>query len=110
METEIKWSELSSVHLKNIYDYISNDSETYALRFIESLIKSVNRQLILFPDSGREVPEFKSTQFRFLKEVIFKGYRIIYNPSKVPEKITIIAVFNGRMDVLKNKSAGWEIE
>jgi|ERR1700741_7531 len=110
MAPEIRWSEKSTKNLLHIYDYIAFDSHFYAERFIKKLVSSVEKQLQLQPNSGRSVPEFTNTRLKFLKEVIFKGYRIIYNPDQLPIRITIIAILNAKMDVPKHIDASWIIE
>jgi toxin ParE1/3/4 len=110
MATEIRWSEKASSNLQHIHDYIASDSPYYAERFINKLVLSVEKQLRSQPLSGRIIPEFERTLLDYLKEVIFKGYRIIYNPSKAPASITIIAVLNSKMDVPKQVSQSWILD
>ena len=110
MATEVNWSERASQNLHHIYDYISFDSHFYAERFVTKLISSVEKQLVSQPLSGRNIPEFKDTRLDFLREIIFKGYRIIYNPTNSPLKVTVIAVLNAKMDVPKHFNEPWIIE
>ena len=110
MATEVNWSEKASQNLLHIYNYIAFDSNYYAERFIKKLVSSVEKQLATQPLSGRNVPEFEGTRLNFLREIIFRGYRIIYNPSKSPIKITVIAVLNAKMDVPKQIKESWEID
>ncbi len=49
MATKIVWSKRSESNLKNIFDYISRDSEIYAIRFITKLIQHTESELINFP-------------------------------------------------------------
>lgn len=71
---KIIWTEFALADLKSIHEYISQDSRTYASRFIEKLIKRVD-QLETFPKSGRVVPEFGDNSIR---ELIEGNYRIVY--------------------------------
>jgi len=71
---KVIWSELALDDLKNIYEYISNDSIYYAGRQIERIIERVE-QLQNFPESGRIVPEFNK---EILRELIEGNYRIVY--------------------------------
>mgnify|MGYP001599629382 FL=1 len=52
---KINWTLYSKDDLQNIYNYISNDSEVYALRVIEKIIDTT---LVLekFPRIGRMFP------------------------------------------------------
>ncbi|MFA6923727.1 MAG: type II toxin-antitoxin system RelE/ParE family toxin [Bacteroidales bacterium] len=107
MATKIEWSEKSVSNLNHIYDFIAKDSPTYAKRFVKSLIETTEKQLFKFPLIGRPAPEFQNTPVNFLKEVMYKGYRIIYLHSDSSEKICIIAVINGRQDIIKNVKPDW---
>ena len=62
---QIKWTTKSLKDLKAINDFISLDSKFYAARFINRLIQRVD-QLVLFPDSGRIVPEKNNPEIREL--------------------------------------------
>jgi len=104
---EVTWSARSIENLSSIYDYI--DSKVYAERFINSLVLSVESQLGVFPNSGRWVPEFYDSPLSFLREVIYKGYRIIYDPRNEPEKVHVLAVRHSRME-LTSKTVEWILE
>lgn len=108
MATTINWTPRAENDLKNIYDYIARDSDFYATRFINALISSVTTQLSIFPLSGRKIPELEQTKLDFLREVIYKSYRVIYDPTKLPLQVDIIAVQSARMDFGK-QSRSWEI-
>jgi toxin ParE1/3/4 len=110
MATEVKWSEKASSNLLNIYQYIASDSIFYAQRFTKNLVLAVEGQLKRQPLSGRNVPEFQDSRLNFLKEVLFRGYRIIYNPSRAPAKITIIAVLNAKMDTPRHIPEDWVLD
>jgi len=107
MATKIEWTERSVTNLNHIYNFIAADSPTYAIRFVKNLVNSSEKLLKEFPLSGRFVPEFQNTPIHFLKELIFKGYRVIYNPSNAPDKVTIISVINGRMDIEKDSNKNY---
>lgn len=68
------WSELALDDLRNIYNFIAIDSAYYARLQIDRIIERTN-QLILFPNSGRVVPEFNLDT---LRELIEGSYRIVY--------------------------------
>ncbi len=71
---QINWTIKAKSDLKNIFDYISNDSTKYAQRQIQGIVKNTsfikNNSKI-----GRVVPEFNNPKVR---EVIVNKYRIIY--------------------------------
>jgi addiction module RelE/StbE family toxin len=85
---QIKWTTKSLKDLKAINDFISLDSKFYATRFINRLIQRVE-QLVLFPDSGRIVPEKNNPEIR---ELIEGNYRIFYRQQK--KYITILRIHN----------------
>jgi len=39
VEKKIEWSKSAENNLKNIFDYIANDSEIYATRFITKMVQ-----------------------------------------------------------------------
>jgi len=94
------WSTKSEKLLKKHYNFIAKDSKIYALRFISSLIEYTeeyfNRSIIV---NGRLVPEFKGTSLSYLREIIYKGYRIIYSSSADNGQIYIVMVISGRMNI-----------
>ena len=71
---KVLWTELALGDLKNIHEYISKDSKSYADKFIDKIIGRVD-QLEAFPKSRRKVPEFDS---EIIRELIEGNYRIVY--------------------------------
>lgn len=102
MATQVTWSHKARTHLARIHRHIAEDSSVYANRFTKKLIQHTQDQLSNHPLSGRKVPEFHQTPLGELREIIFKGYRIIYNPAQAPEQVTVLAVMSGRMDLENN--------
>jgi len=82
----ITWTALAIEDLKNIYNYILNDSKIYADRIVEKIMARVD-QLAYFPRAGRVVPEFENES---LRELIEGNYRIIYKLTA--HKISIIRI------------------
>ncbi len=71
---QINWTIQAKNDLREIADYISKDSKSYAERQIFKIIQStsiLNTQMF----SGREVPEFQDPTIR---EIIKGNYRVIY--------------------------------
>ncbi len=101
---KVIWTEKASAHLKSIHDYIAEDSEVYATRFVKSLVGATSK-LSVFPRAGRVVPEFANTPLN-LREVIYQGYRIIYTFS-VKEEVVIVTVAHGRENIIKNLTEDW---
>jgi toxin ParE1/3/4 len=63
---EIIWTEYAMEDLKLIHEYISKDSQVYADRQVDKIIKRVD-QISSFPKSGRVVPEFNIEDLRELR-------------------------------------------
>jgi toxin ParE1/3/4 len=61
------WSEPAVIDLENIKDYISRDSEYYALDLVESIFRSVEK-LAAYPNIGRMVPEY---QDKAIREILY---------------------------------------
>jgi addiction module RelE/StbE family toxin len=85
----LNWTEQAAIDLKNIFDYISNDSKLYAIRHI-SKIRNKCSVLKTNPMIGRVVPEFG---IQNLRELIFGNYRIIYKIVDT-QQIDILTIFH----------------
>jgi toxin ParE1/3/4 len=107
MATEIKWTDRAINNLNRIHNFIALDSPIYAKRFTISLVTSTENLLSKQPLSGRQLPEFINTPVSYLREVIYKGYRVIYNPSNFPTSVSVVAIINGRQDVWQNIKTDW---
>lgn len=90
------WTETALEHLDEIYRYIARDSTLYAKRMVDRLTKR-SMQIVNFPFSGREVPEYRLKQIR---QVIEGSYRIIYYIKS--DGIDVLAVLHCAQDSLKN--------
>jgi len=90
MRRTIRWSATSVTDLESIKNYIAEDSETEAIRFLKE-IKDKVREIPDFPFLGRKVPEMNDENFR---EIIFSNYRIIYEIGD--DLIKIHTVFHQR--------------
>lgn len=82
----IIWSPDAAADLEAICEYIAKDSEYYARVFAQGVINAIER-LLIFPESGRIVPEYNRKD---LCEIIFQNYRIVYRiKSDAVEIVTI---------------------
>ena len=90
---KIKWTNKAVNNLRSIYDYIALDSELYAFRFINSLVKATLK-LESLPYCGRVVPELENESIR---EIIYENYRIVYRLPAIQkvDVIEIIAIVHG---------------
>jgi len=85
----IIWSPDAADDLESICEYIAEDSDYYARVFAHGVIKAIER-LIIFPESGRVVPEYDQKDIR---EIIFQNYRIVYRVKS--DTIEIVAITHG---------------
>ncbi|MDP2183409.1 MAG: type II toxin-antitoxin system RelE/ParE family toxin [Actinomycetota bacterium] len=71
---KVAWSPLADEQVDDAVVYISGDSPTAALQWLERLLDRV-KSLATFPDSGRMVPELGRQGIR---EIIVSPYRVMY--------------------------------
>ena len=86
---KVIWSQSALADLKQIHDFIFKDSPKYALIMVEHIFEQTD-YLSNYPQIGRTVPEIDTITVR---EIIFKGYRIIYQIKAT--HIEIITVIHG---------------
>lgn len=86
---KVQWTNNAIDQLVNIYEYISLNSPTYAMRMVDRLTRR-SEQISDQPLSGRKVPEYDVEDVR---ELIEKPYRIIYRVQQ--DKIDVLAVIHG---------------
>ncbi len=98
----IEWSARSRNDLRELKDYIGQDSPHYARRFIERIIATVEK-LADFPEIGRQVPEAENRND--VRELIFQGYRIIYLIQT--DNVSIITVIHGSRDLSNVEKQPW---
>jgi addiction module RelE/StbE family toxin len=85
------WSEPAKSDLKQIFDYISEDSKYYAHEVIDKLVEATEI-LNNFPRLGRIVPEKNDESIR---EIFKYSYRIIY---QITESIEILTIVHSKQD------------
>ena len=87
---KIVWTELAISDLKEIFDYIADDSIRYASITANKIYQRV-QPIIENSYIGRMVPEFS---VKSLREVIDGNYRIIYR-IRSKSKLDILRVYHG---------------
>ena len=90
------WSEPARKNLKQIYDFISQDSEYYAKEVVDKIVNQ-SEKIAELPKMGREVPEISNENIR---ELIIYSYRLIYEITS--SEINILALVHGRRMFPKN--------
>lgn len=89
----VKWTGHALAQLRQIHDYIAQDSPLYAKKVSEALV----RKTVLLdelPHLGHKVPELNEDHVR---ELALYSYRIIYEITA--SRIDILAVIHKRRDV-----------
>ncbi len=86
---KVVWTDLSTTDLKEIFDYIADDSVRYASITANKIYQRV-QPLSENPLMGRIVPEFNRKEIR---ELIEGNYRIIYLIKNTSE-IDILRVYH----------------
>ena len=86
----IIWSREAGESLAEIEEFIARDSWERAVCFVDALIDHAEALLTDNPRSGRVVPETGNPD---LRELIYRGYRIVYRLKN--DNVEILTVFEG---------------
>lgn len=89
----VEWSGPAKRDLKQIHDYIAQDSKYYAKSVISNIVKK-SESLEPFPKAGRMVPEINDPDVR---EIFIYSYRLIYEVT--PKRVEILAILHGKRDL-----------
>ena len=89
----VTWTDHALAQLKNIHNYIAQDSAFYAKRVSEAIVLKT-KHLDELPYKNRKTPEINDEQFR---EISQYAYRILYE-IKSNDKIDVLAVIHKRSD------------
>ena len=90
---EILWALTAESDLQEIEKFIAMDSVLHAVGFVDRLIESTE-MLRTSPRIGRVVLEFNRHD---LREVLFRGYRVVYQLQG--DTATILRVVHGARDL-----------
>ena len=74
---DVVWSNIAENDLKNIVEYIADDSPPNALKIFKS-IKQKASNLNGFPERGRIVPELRDQGILQYWELVLSPWRILY--------------------------------
>ncbi|MDO9541213.1 MAG: type II toxin-antitoxin system RelE/ParE family toxin [Kiritimatiellia bacterium] len=91
---EINWTDEAERWLKDIHNYISQDSPESAIRIVDSLYKKA-QLLRQFPEMGYKYDKILNHSVRIL---LYGHYRIAYL-IKPDGDIDILGVFHGSLDI-----------
>ena len=95
----VTWSQEAGENLVDIEEFIARDSVERAVRFVDALIDQTEAILADNPRGGRTVPETCNPDIR---ELIYRGYRIVYRLNG--DRIDILTVFEGHRLLRLNES------
>ncbi len=95
-EYNIIWADIAEKDLKNIIEYIADDSPINALKVFKK-IKEKASSLYSFPDRGRLVPELRDQGILQYLELIHSPWRIIYRISE--NTVYVLSVLDARRNI-----------
>ncbi len=95
----VTWSQQAGENLVDLEEFIARDSLKRAARFVDALIDHAEDILADNPRSGRTVPEIGNPDIR---ELIYRGYRIVYRLNG--DRIEILTIFEGHRLLRLNES------
>ena len=93
---KVIWADIAENDLKNIIEYIADDSLYNAQKVFEK-IKEKASSLHFLPDRGRLVPELKDQGILQYRELIHSPWRIIYRTSE--NKVYVLSVLDARRNI-----------
>ena len=86
------WSHPARDDLRQIFEYIAQDSVIYAKRVVKNIVET-SMNLCNFPQKGRVIPEINDPNIR---EIFIYSYRLMYQIT--PRDIYVLAVIHGKRD------------
>jgi toxin ParE1/3/4 len=87
----VKWSNSAKHDLRQIYEYISNDSKIYGRIVVDDIVRRTE-QLNQFVNSGKIVEELNNPSIR---EILIYSYRLIYQV-KSEEEVEVLTIVHAR--------------
>ena len=93
---DVVWSNIAENDLKNIVEYIADDSPTNALKIFKR-IKQRALSLYTFPERGRIVPELRDQGILYYRELVISPWRILYRISE--KRVLVLSVLDSRRNI-----------
>ena len=93
---QVVWSNIAENDLRNIIEYIADDSPPNALKIFKSIKQKVS-SLTTFPERGRIVPELRDQGILQYRELIISPWRILYRISEM--KVFVLSVLDSRRNI-----------
>ena len=95
-EYDIVWSNIAENDLKNIVEFIADDSPPVALKIFKR-IKQKASSLYTFPERGRIVPELRDQGILQYRELVVSPWRILYRISE--KRVLVLSVLDSRQNI-----------
>jgi addiction module RelE/StbE family toxin len=92
----VVWSNIAENDLKNIVEYIADDSPPNALKILQRINQKAS-SLYTFPERGRIVPELRDQGILQYRELVISPWRILYRISE--KSVVVISVLDSRRDI-----------
>ncbi len=92
----VVWSNIAENDLKNIIEYIADDSPPNALKIFKS-IKQKASSLYTLPERGRIVPELRDQGILQYRELVISPWRILYRISE--KSVFVLSVLDSRRNI-----------
>jgi len=92
----IVWSDVAENDLRNIVEYIADDSPHNALKLFKR-IKQEASSLYTLPERGRIVPELRDHGILQYREIIISPWRILYRISE--KSVLVLSVLDSRRNI-----------
>ena len=93
---DVIWPNIAENDLKNIVEYIADDSPPNALKIFKSIKKKAS-SLYTFPERGRIVPELRDQGILQYRELVMSPWRILYRISG--KSVLVLSVLDSRRNI-----------
>jgi plasmid stabilization system protein ParE len=93
---QVIWSIIAENDLKNVIEYIADDSPTNALKIFKS-IKQKASNLNDFPERGRIVPELQDQGILQYRELVISPWEILYRITEM--NVFVLSVLDSRRNI-----------
>lgn len=93
---EVVWSQVAEDDLRNIIEYIAEDSPVNASNIFEKIRQKAS-SLHILPERGRIVQELRDHGILQYRELIISPWRIIYRISG--ESVYVLSILDSRQNI-----------
>lgn len=93
---DVVWSNVAEDDLRNIVEYIADDSPPDALKVFKRIIQK-SSSLYTLPERGRIVPELRDQGILQYRELVIPPWRILYRVSE--KSILVLSVLDSRRNI-----------